>query len=249
MGEATSDQVLFPISVGNKAFKTAQAVAALDAIELPFDEIIVFVADRLQLYNKSGAVTDGTTFRAAMTSARPNHVLEREKWFRRVFQLSLAAKGGAKAKVIGVDDITDAAFFTIYRNIVVAFAAVPDFRRDVTANAAVYLRQHRQAWSDSVQRLSEGYILEDIALNLRLHLIGGLRREYYLGRYLPVLVALYGAQYGFSITSLCRDAVPGRHTLYAQSSRSTQGKWTEVLSVDITNNGTDVGTRLFVSDP
>lgn len=132
---------------------------------------------------------------------------QRRTWLER---LRKNVKGNVRCEqwtILGVDDVADAACFRILRNVILAFQTVPAFRDDVIDAA----RRHLVRRDDSSlvsEQLSVHYILEEIALSLRLHVLGDIEAEFYVGEHLLPVLKLYSGSYGLDVHGLAEADAP-----------------------------------------
>ncbi|MGZ5527310.1 MAG: hypothetical protein ACXWJB_01430 [Limisphaerales bacterium] len=199
------NKALFPISVDNPGFTTSVVVAALNAIAEPYDEVLFLVADELQLYNKASSdLKSGQDLSQIIsTFQRKNRYFEqRKKWLERIKSDVSGPLQHAKWTFYNVSDFTDQRFYHIFRNILLAFNTIPDFRNDVEETARNYCMRARGDVSDIDLGLSTAYILEEIALNVRIRVLEQVKDEYYLFKYPKPFLNLYANKYGIDVYTL-----------------------------------------------
>lgn len=199
-----SSKVLFPISVDSKRFGTDETVAALNNIPSGHDEIIFLIADGLQIYNKASQVDDGKPLNNILKSfkLKNDYYIEREKWLQTV-------KSKCDEKIIqptwtikNIFSVSDNVFHNIYRNVFIAYLAIDDFRNDIVKTAKKHRAKFSQSNTDYSLDLSIAYIIEEIALNLRMRVVDIIQDEYYLGE-LPIpLTNLYKGNYEVDVFTL-----------------------------------------------
>ena len=210
--EAGAKRALFPISVSNQAFNTKRVLPALQAVLSKYTEVVIFIADQLQVYNKAMQVADGAKLSKIIGEfgVRQDYREQRSKWIQRMTSRMQSCEA-SRSRLIGVNDITDLKCFNIFRNVMVAYYSVSRFQDDVNRSARYYARNCDQPYSfDIREQLSRGYLLEEIALNVRLHIIDGIDDEYYMGKQLDVLVNLYNSRYNFNPFDLAGVLSDGR---------------------------------------
>lgn len=193
-------RALFPISLSNQGFSTDVVLPLLPELFSAYDHITFLVADHLQIYNKALRITEGVELSDIIEdfAVGRRYLEQRERWIERAVH-SLGLEGAAgRWQVLGVDDVADADCFRIFRNVMLAYYAEPAFRRDVDAAAAAHA-EARQDKYPFEQRclLSRGYLLEEIAVSVRLHVVGGIRDEYYIGAQTDPVLGVYDGRYGF----------------------------------------------------
>jgi len=132
--------------------------------------------------------------------------------------------------LIGVDDITDFKCFNIFRNVMVAYYGVCGFQDDVNRSAKYYAQSRYPQYPIEIrEQLSRGYLLEEIALNVRLHIVDGIDDEYYMGEQLGVLLNLYNSRYGFNACDLANVPSHGRKIRFFGFDGNGCASWSEQL--------------------
>jgi hypothetical protein len=199
-----SEKILFPISVDSKRFSSTDTQAALNAIPLECEEIIFLVADGLQLYNKATLVSSQNLNNILNNFKIGNqYYTEREKWIKGLKPKILSPLSASTWTITSFSELTDNVFHSIYRNCLIAYFALDNFRNDIIETAKLHRSKYLDFPSDYDTNLSIGYIIEEIALNLRLRVISNIRHEYYMGILPEPLLKLYNDKYDVSIYSIC----------------------------------------------
>jgi len=136
---------------------------------------------------------------------------QRSKWVQRMTS-QMQSSGHSHWTLIGIDDITDPKCFNIFRNVMLAYYSIPCFRNDVDRSARWHAQQARNSHysADRREQLSRGYILEEIALSIRIHVINEIDDEYYMRQQSPPIVNLYHGRYEFSAFDLAEMPNDGR---------------------------------------
>lgn len=207
-------KALFPISVDSKRFTTSSVIPALQAFVPQFQQVIVLIADGLHLYNKAQNVSDGMGLSNAIQefNVRGAYFEQRRKWIDQVCA-KIIVSHKIEWRVLNINAVTDEVFYPIYRNVVIAFNTIDPFRHDVQEAAKAHSLKRAALPSAQEVRLSEAYILEEIAVNLRIRVVEDVEAEFYMGEYLGVLQDLYQGKYGIDVRMLSgiRDARPDFH--------------------------------------
>jgi hypothetical protein len=207
-------KALFPISVDSERFTTSRVIPALQAFVPQFQQVIVLIADGLHLYNKVQNVSDGRSLSNAIQDfkVKSAYFEQRRKWIDQVCA-KMVVSHKIEWRVLNIDAVTDEVFYPIYRNVIIAFNTIDPFRHDVQEAAKAHaLKTTALPFAQGV-RLSEAYILEEIAVNLRIRVVEDVEAEFYMGEYLRVLQDLYQGKYGIDVRVLSgiRDARPDFH--------------------------------------
>jgi hypothetical protein len=226
-------KALFGISVDSQSFGTEAVAAALASFVKDFDEVVFLIADRLHLYNRAADVTDAEGYCNLLrafekrVAGRESYKAERERWLDRV-RSHVEGALDTKWSVVGIDDVADPAYCAIFRNLIVAFNTIVDFRQDVRDCASAHVFKHQTAPTESSLRLSEAYVIEDIALSLRIHVLDRVEAEFYIADYLKPLLRLYDGTYGISVTTIAGSRErPPTYRFYSLS-HSGSADWREV---------------------
>ena len=233
-------RALFPISLNNQAFSTNRVLPALPHVFTRYNEVVFLVADHLQLYNKALRVADGLSLSRIIREFTTNqHYREqRSKWVQRMTS-QMQSSGHSHWTLIGIDDITDPKCFNIFRNVMLAYYSIPCFRNDVDRSARWHAQQARNSHysADRREQLSRGYILEEIALSIRIHVINEIDDEYYMRQQSPPIVNLYHGRYEFSAFDLAEMPNDGRLIRFYYLNGSDPQGWTEQLPDQLDDGG------------
>jgi len=227
-----SGPALFPISLSNQDFSTDVVLPLLADLFAHHSKITFLVADHLQIYNKALRLSEGVTLGdiiADFANSR-RYLDQRRRWISRTIQnLGLAVEDD-RWRVLGVDDVADADGFRIYRNVMLAYYGVPSFRRDVDSAALAHAVARQEIYPLNQRRaLSKGYLLEEIAVSVRLHVIEGIHDEYYIGAQAPVVLGVYDGRYGFDAATLAeRPEKAGLDRFYALDDGADGAVWSLV---------------------
>jgi hypothetical protein len=189
-------RALFPISLDNPDFRTNTVLPAIRDILRNYSFILFLVANDLQLYNKADEVTSigllKTVF-ADFEKQRKSYFDERYKWLMKVIN-SLGSEFPLKRYAIrSVADFTDRSFYEIYRKVLITFYMVPEFRIDV--ERIVGSRIQGSNIESRAGKLSRAYILEEIALNIRIRLLENITGEFYIGTLPRPLINIHNGSY------------------------------------------------------
>lgn len=187
------------------------------------------MADRLQIYNKALRISNGADLPDLIRDFEGHqHYLEqRARWIGRLTSELPDPIPAEKWVVKGVEEFADAECFHIFRNVMLAYYTLEDFRQDINDAAAT----HAMARSDEypLERrlsLSRGYLLEEIAISLRIHVIDGIKDEFYLGEQATPVLRLYAGEYGVQPYDLAQTPFDGaEHRFYRHFSEDPDWPW------------------------
>jgi hypothetical protein len=230
---SSRETALFPISLSNQAFSSENVLPLLLGLFERYHKVMFLVADRLQIYNKALRVNQGTELPKLIKDFEEDqHYLEqRKRWLERLTSALGQPANSEHWCVAGSEEFADDHCFKIFRNVMLAYYALEDFRRDVddAAHSHALLRGNGHQAS-RIEPLSRGYILEEIAISIRVHVIGGIRDEFYIGdQALPVL-RLYHGCYGIWPEELAQVEVSSvRSRFYGLSKQGALSDWEQVI--------------------
>lgn len=184
---------LFPISVSNRVFSTENIREALSAMPDRVTEVTFLIADWLQLYNRASNCNESVGLGAIIRdySDRNKDLVNRQRWIAK-FLDTYPDTISASVKVVGMDHYFDGAYANTFRNVNILFSVDMGFRNDVISAAQRFLENsNRKRKSHLAASLSEQYILEEIALNIRIRVKELVEEEYYLGDYHKPMLKVY----------------------------------------------------------
>jgi hypothetical protein len=195
---------LIPISVDSKLFRTAAFVPLLEAIPQGYDSVLFFVADFLQLYNKVDQVNGGMQLAEVFNAFRAdqNFLAQRRTWIMKIRRTSEFDLARVPWRVIGASEIEDRMFSDIWRAVLMMYECVLPFRDDVDEAAMKWVASHSKTRVELSRRLSKMFLLEEIAMNVRLRVIERVEDEYYAGTTLLPLQKLYRGDYGIRVADI-----------------------------------------------
>lgn len=198
-------RALVPISVDSPHFRTAIVVPALKAIAREHDEVFFLIADRLQVYNKARELAKGdlAIFLERFDRLSRDYFEQRVAWLERL-RRSLRREGVRceNWRIIGIQHVTDASFYSIFRNVFLATQTIVSLARDV--REAMGERIGPGEKNGAALRLCEAYLIEEIAINIRLRVYEEIQSEFYLGETIAPLLGLYEGVYGIDVFSIAR---------------------------------------------
>lgn len=223
-------RALFPISLSNQRYSTNSTIMMLQKIPHDYEEILFIVADHLQLYNKALLIDHpsmlGSIVRKFQKEQR--YLLERQTWFDRL-RSKFPDDETRQWRISGLEDFMDAACFKIFRNVMLAYYSIDEFRNDLdlTARTHAALRKPQYPWIQRVL-LSKGYILEELALSIRIKLLEKIFDEFYIDPHPKPVIKLYRGDYNFSVYDLAEvEKSKARFRFYYFTESSVNPLWEE----------------------
>jgi hypothetical protein len=196
-------KALFPISASNVRFTSARTANCLASVTEHNDYITFLIADRLQMYNDAANKWPHRDVDeiAKLNSPSKEFYAQRRRWLEKLIRA--IGIGANRVETINMDDVCDAPCFSILRNINILYDINDEFRSDINDEVYSYLEK-RKSYIDFQRsaRLGVHYVLEEIAVNLRVRVSAEIENEYYIGEQLAVLPKLYSGSYNVKISDL-----------------------------------------------
>ena len=93
-------------------------------------------------------------------------------------------------------------YHEIYRNIYISYITIDNFKNDIINTAREHIENNNNPSKNSLD-LSIAYVLEEIAINLRIRVVENVYDEYYMGKLPKPLIDLYSGKYGIDIFKVC----------------------------------------------
>jgi len=199
-------RALFPISIGNNLFSTKNTTNALLGLAAELDIVYFLIADEIPVYNKTQGIHHASDFDQIALSypkLRELYRNEKQKWLKKLVSNVFGIKNTPQFKILNTDTYYDYKFFSIYRNLLLLHSANSEFRNDIVRDVKMhYSGRKRVANSKQVVQLSTYYIVEEIALNIRVRYFNRIYDEYYLGAFPRAMTNIYSGKYGISVDRL-----------------------------------------------
>jgi hypothetical protein len=223
-------KALIPISIDNPGFSTTLMISALSAIKEKYDEFVFLVADDLQLYNKVTEVRSGAELSQALKLFKEKHIYfeEKKRWLEKLRKQSRGDVQNIKWTITNISNFTDRIFYNIWRNLTVFYQTIPQFRDDVTEAARQHHIRLRETFSDTQIRLSKFYIIEEIAINIRMRVCEGIGGEYYAFNSLKPLLKVYAGDYGISVFTLADLPEQIAEFAFYKFTNTPDAHWTKI---------------------
>lgn len=190
----------FPISPASHAFSTQAVTQALGALPKTYARAVAVVFDGLALYNRAAEIGSDGGFAQVLNPLNrvPVDGVNRKQWFSRLAaELQDIGQLPKQVEAMEYREIADGHLLTALRRILASFSLEAEFRRDVESVALEHVRRSGKVATESRLRLSEFYVLEEIAANVRVRLPNELADEYYMGSFHEPLLRLYEGHYSF----------------------------------------------------
>jgi tRNA-dependent cyclodipeptide synthase len=196
------------VSLDSRAFSREWVRSALGWILSRHGELLIVIADELLYYTRTSAacgdfaVLDFNHAKARVESRRK----ETENFFRSEID-RLLPESAERVRVVGWDMFSDHHYSRLLRMIRIGFESIPGFRSLVCELAVTHVDKVARDSADSpaIIRLCADFILDEIAMCLRITELAGFSSEYYPGDDISVLGELCAGRWsksGLSVESL-----------------------------------------------
>lgn len=228
-----SRSALFPISLSNQAFSTENVLPLLPELFADYDRVVFLVADQLQIYNRALRLGDKVRLPDLVRhfDGSQRYLEQRTRWLERLTDAMAAPVDPVQWEVIGIEELADADCYRIFRNVMLTYHAVSEFRRDVNGAARLHaINRDLEVPIDRSEQLSRGYLLEEIVISVRLHVLEGLWDEFYLGEQALPILRLYRGDYGILPEDLAQvEQGRGEHRFFRLAEASSKRRWEQVI--------------------
>jgi tRNA-dependent cyclodipeptide synthase len=195
------------ISLDSKSFSRAWVRGALSLLASKHQQVLMVFADELFVYTRAAHPSNGRT-RLELTKARAAAAAladERMRFFRREVD-RLGAASAANFRLAHWRDFSDDVYATLWRQLWLAYSTLDEFRRQVDHVAIKHTAKAIQGdQTPNHARVSAAYILDEIAMCIRVTEVEGFASEYHPSADLPVATALYAGEFaadGLSVQEL-----------------------------------------------
>jgi hypothetical protein len=178
-----------------------------------FDKVMFLVADELQIYNRVAAASADPDLVTMVDTARESlrFRAERERWLKRLRSKLVGWPSTQRWVVKSWHEAADARAFRVLRAVHIMHAVDSRFRADVGRNVAMFSDFHFKGGDEeTVRRMATHYVLEEIALNIRLRVYQKIYSEFYMGRTFEMFKRVYAGDYSKSVYDLAGVSEP-RH--------------------------------------
>lgn len=225
---ANSDRrALFAVSLNRQDYSTLAILPALMEIDITYKEVVFLIADHLQIYNvvlrAGGEPPLGQIIR---NFGKSDYLAERSAWITRMLKQIPREQRLRSWKIVGIDYFSDVALLGIFRNVMLAYYESEDLRRDVDATAETHARSGNNNPGGQRCALSRGYLLEELAVSIRAHVVDDLHDEYYVGTQPLHVLNLYNGCYPFSAYDLAQyPTISGVDRFFTWDSKSDTPSW------------------------
>jgi tRNA-dependent cyclodipeptide synthase len=209
-------QALIGVSLDNRAYSTEVLYSAMLSGLSRFSQIHFLIADRLQMYNRVATASTDPILLSAMNFASNSRVEfdERAAWLKKLKEKLPSEFGNQKWVILSIDDIADTRAFRTLRAVRMLYRVDAEFRADVDRAARQIVERRQLTYEQAFiwQGLSVDYIIEEVALNIRLRLGRRIHSEFYLGTTFYIFLRMYRGEYSKSV-----------HDLFGRKQQDTQG--------------------------
>lgn len=189
---------LFGISLDNPLYSTARMRAGLIEGLREYDEVIFLIADSLQIYNHVSKNVGDNMAMSSIDWSTPHsqYFAERTIWLNKIRTRLPEWPDHQKWTITGVNSVADRKAFQIQRSVRILYAVDGTFRNDVIESAKRFAGYNFDSKTiENRVSLSILYILEEIALNVKLRIQFGIEDEFYLGDTFEIFRNVYAGKY------------------------------------------------------
>jgi hypothetical protein len=204
---ADFDKAFVGVSLNSKLFTRLWIRSALDYILQRHENLMFLLADDLLLYTRSAIISEGVIvldFDGASAFARTKRLEVERLLLSESNRLSLSQS--CRIEIQPWNQFTDDLYVQLLRRLQIAFLTINSFTECVKEVADKHVRTYlAKANIPNPIETSIGFILDEVAMCLRVSELGGYYNEYYPAMDSNVLTKLYSntfAEYGLSIDSL-----------------------------------------------
>lgn len=206
-----STKAFVGVSLDSKAFTRLWVRDALVHLCAHYDQVIVVLADELFAYTRATELQGDRTIVHFPSSREAANRLseERMRFFQRE-RKRLPAQDAMRVQILQWKDYSDATYASLWRQLWTAYFVLDRFR-DVVHKAASRhtLRAIQGEQTPAHAEVSAAYLLDEMAMCLRITEVEGYSAEYHPGADLSVLRDLYAgafADLGLTVESLVGHA-------------------------------------------
>jgi tRNA-dependent cyclodipeptide synthase len=203
---ASGGRAFVGVSLDSRLFTREWLRLALPHLLEQHDEVLVVLADDLLQYTRSASLVDGRVvlqLEAAASAAGERRAESLRSIERALVNLSASDRTRIAVKVWS--DFEDRQFAALWRAVQIACGVIVPFRTLVRDIAARHVAQTPAAAVPNALEASVAFILDEIAMCLRITEVAGWSFEYHPASDLPALGELYADQfrpYGLTVESL-----------------------------------------------
>jgi hypothetical protein len=226
-------KALFAISIDSSLFTTERTIAALEQICNEHDGVLFLIADALNVYNKVNSLKtpeEIVDVLAGFTAKSEQQLTQRTTWLSRIRNRLPERAQGIEWKVSGMRPFMDSECYAIYRRLLLLFHTTPEFRHDVVSAAERHLKNSQTIvpGTEVRQRLSESYVLEEIAMALRIRAVEGYEDEYYLGIFFEPMLGIFEGKYSVSLSTIVGGPISLSFRFFKLGHSEADPLWVEV---------------------
>jgi hypothetical protein len=225
-------KAFIPVSISTELFSSSRMIDGLGSLPKIYSEYYFLVGDVLQMYNDASDARKDPHSIFKLWSERPSKFFaERSVWIKRLedkFNL-------AHVTILSVDDLTDSKHHDLLRNLYILYNLDDSFKSDVDLTVSEAIdRRHYHRSHDTAKSLSLMYVLEEVALNLRLRHRFQVYDEFYLGPPLVVLVELLSGRHSWFLREIgfCNDYDTHRARFFSWGGDENRPSWIQHTTGD-----------------
>jgi hypothetical protein len=195
------------VSLDSREFPRSWVRYALPRLLERHTHVLIVLASSLFAYARSARFAHGaaTVQFADASAAAARLCQERQRFFAGEIR-RLGSEAASRIQVVDWDACSDRLYCTVLRRLQIAWSALPDFQRLVEEEARAHVaRIHGIPESGFFVDVGVAYLLDEVAMCIRITELSDHGFEYHPGPQLGILAAIYGGEFrgqGLSVESL-----------------------------------------------
>jgi Zn-finger domain-containing protein len=159
-----------------------------------------------------------------------DYYVEREKWLHSLKSKITPPIADSIWTIKNIFHVSDNVFHDIYRNTFISYLAIEYFRNDVIETAKKHREHINERYTKYDLELSVAYVIEEIAINIRLRVIDNIDAEYYLGELPKPLLKLYKNKYQVNVLTIAgKQKSDIEFKFFHSPNKLEKHHWIEVL--------------------
>jgi hypothetical protein len=169
----------------------------LEQIKDAYDQFVFIIADRLQMNNEMYNREKSQRQIYRYWAKEPTEAYtQRSNWITRVNKKLKINRN--RYEILSMDDIADKETFLILKKVYLLYSLDDKFRSTITNEARMTVARRSGCLNyDIALEMSRVYLLEEIALNIRVRAKLYLMDEYYLGPQQAILPQLFSGKFSW----------------------------------------------------
>jgi hypothetical protein len=218
------------ISIAGQHLASRPFIHAFRALRARFDELTFVIFDRLHIYNRAARrPADGLAQLLTDIRQGPSYAEDRRRWIARITPRVPLLRNSGVIRIFNVDQVADRRCYMALRNLFLLYECDAAFRAGIGDWVNQYLARAAPAVTPSrlASTFSTAYVLEEIAINLRLRVLRRIESEYYPGVFPEPLVGLYRSRYSATVYDILEVRQTAAHFRFFEYGGRATEEWRE----------------------